>query len=85
MYLNRNQILQVFNSHDENFRSILTFNNISYKQILIENLLEITQFAVRYFKLENKANDTAMVDVGDFEDVQLNMERLLLLNLNQNF
>lgn len=26
-----------------------------------------------------------MLDVGEFEDVQINMERLLLLNINQNF
>lgn len=35
--------------------------------------------------MEEKSKASAMWDAGEYEDMQANMERLLLLNINQNF
>jgi hypothetical protein len=53
-------------------------------QDLIEKLYDITSFVVKFYKEENKISDSLM-DLEDKFEVQEKIERLLLLNLNQNF
>jgi hypothetical protein len=62
----------------------LTFNNSStYRADTIEKMLEITTFVIKFFK-EESVDESAM-DLGDKEEVKEKVERLLLMNLNQNF
>lgn len=45
-------------------QEILTLSNISFKPDFIEKLLEISTFAIQFFKLEQK-NKESQMDLGD--------------------
>lgn len=45
-------------------QEILTLSNISFKPDFIEKFLEISTFAIQFFKLEQKNKDSQM-DLGD--------------------
>jgi len=57
---------------------------MKFRPDFIEKLFEITTFLVRFY-IEETANESSLMDLGDRVEVQDKVERLLLLNINQNF
>ncbi len=69
---------------DDDLLNFLTFNSIPFQQDFIEKLLELTQFVVKFYKLESQSKESLM-DLDDQDEVDQKIERLLLMNINQNY
>ena len=50
----------------------------------IEKLMDLTSFSVRFFKQEQEETE-GLMDLEDDSEVQRKLERLMLMNLNQNY
>jgi hypothetical protein len=57
---------------------------MKFRPNFIEKLYEITTFIVRFY-IEETASESSLMDLEDRVEVQDKVERLLLLNINQNF
>jgi hypothetical protein len=54
----------VYDASEVHMQEILTLSNTSFKPDFIEKLLEISSFAIQFFKLEQK-NKESQMDLGD--------------------
>jgi hypothetical protein len=61
----------------------LMFRNITFTSQVIDKILDISTFVLKFFKEEKENSEGVVKD--DEEDVMDSVERLLLMNLNQNF
>eukprot|EP00347_Sterkiella_histriomuscorum_P023653 403333856 len=83
-YLQRNQMNYLESGQDDKLQEFLTFNNVQIAPSFIEKLEELTQFTIRFYKNEYE-NKEDLMDLEDNQEVQEKLERLLLMNLNQNY
>jgi hypothetical protein len=63
-FLIKNQMNFVYDASEVHMQEILTLSNVSFKPDFIEKLLEISSFAIQFFKLEQK-NKESQMDLGD--------------------
>ncbi|CDW80673.1 proteasome-associated protein ecm29 homolog [Stylonychia lemnae] len=83
-YLSRNKMDVICNSSEDGLKEFLTFAGVQFNQDIIERLLEITQYAIKFYQAEQQDKENLM-DLEDQQEVQEKIERLLTMNINQNF